>query len=77
MYFMGIQKKSTTNYLVYTQNCSSLVSEEQLRKASKNTKRLSGGGRPIRYGGLDDQLIQCFHDRQAVGVPCHQESFKT
>ena len=44
------------------------ASEEQLRKASRNAKSLSGGGRPIRYGAIDDHLIQWFHDRRAAVV---------
>ena len=66
----GHSKKSTSKYFGIHRKRVQVwcASEEKLRKASRNAKRLSGCGRPIRYGAIDYQLIQWFHDRWAAGV---------
>ena len=42
--------------------------EEKLNKMAKSRKRIAGGGRPVRYMDIDNEVLRWFSERREAGI---------
>ena len=45
-----------------------MKNEQKLSECSKSRKRLSGGGRPVKFEGIDIQLVEWINNERAEGL---------